>query len=83
MNTLRGFAAMTIEQRRAIASLGGRSVPAEKRSFSQNKELAAEAGRKGGNNVPADKRSYSQDRELAAAAGSKGGKARNGAQNNG
>ncbi|MGH8322779.1 MAG: general stress protein, partial [Steroidobacteraceae bacterium] len=27
---------------------GGQSVPDEKRSFSQNPELAAEAGRKGG-----------------------------------
>ncbi|MDE2338546.1 MAG: stress-induced protein, partial [Gammaproteobacteria bacterium] len=27
---------------------GGQSVPDEKRSFSQNRQLAAEAGRKGG-----------------------------------
>jgi general stress protein YciG len=44
----RGFASMSMEKRREIASKGGKSVPAEKRSFSQNRHLAAEAGRKGG-----------------------------------
>ena len=44
----RGFASMDEEKQRRIASKGGRSVPNEKRSFSQNPSLAAEAGRKGG-----------------------------------
>ena len=44
----RGFGGMSAEKQRAIAQLGGLSVPAEKRSFSQNRELAREAGRKGG-----------------------------------
>jgi len=44
----RGFAAMSGEKQREIASKGGQSVPPEKRSFSQNRELAAQAGRKGG-----------------------------------
>lgn len=35
-------------RQREIARKGGESVPAEKRSFSQNRTLAAEAGRKGG-----------------------------------
>jgi len=35
-------------RQREIARKGGESVPAEKRSFSQNRALAAEAGRKGG-----------------------------------
>jgi general stress protein YciG len=39
---------MDPEKQRAIASRGGKSVPAEKRSFSQNRDLASEAGRKGG-----------------------------------
>jgi len=69
----RGFAGMDEARQRAIASQGGRSVPDEKRSFSQNPGLAAEAGRKGGQNVPDEKRSFSQDRELAAEAGRKGG----------
>jgi len=44
----RGFASMDADRQRAIASKGGRSVPAEKRSFSQDRGLASEAGRKGG-----------------------------------
>ncbi|ACA17161.1 MULTISPECIES: general stress protein [Methylobacterium] len=44
----RGFASMDMERQREIASKGGRSVPAEKRSFSQDRELASSAGRKGG-----------------------------------
>ncbi|MEN3929992.1 KGG domain-containing protein [Microvirga sp. W0021] len=44
----RGFASMSAERQRAIASKGGRSVPAEKRSFSQDRGLASSAGRKGG-----------------------------------
>lgn len=45
---LRGFAAMDADRRREIARKGGRSVPDEKRSFAQDRSLAAEAGRKGG-----------------------------------
>ena len=44
----RGFASMDLARQREIASKGGRSVPAEKRSFSQDRELASAAGRKGG-----------------------------------
>jgi general stress protein YciG len=69
----RGFASMDAAKQREIARKGGRSVPAEKRSFSRSPELAAEAGRKGGNNVPQERRSFSQDRTLAVAAGRKGG----------
>jgi general stress protein YciG len=46
--THRGFAAMDQSRQREIARKGGESVPDEKRSFSQNRELAAAAGRKGG-----------------------------------
>ena len=56
----------------------GQSVPGEKRSFSQNRELAAQAGRKGGQSVPDEKRSFSQNPELAAEAGRKGGQASHG-----
>lgn len=48
----RGFAAMSPEKRREIAAKGGASVPAEKRSFSQNRDLAASAGRAGGSASP-------------------------------
>lgn len=44
----RGFASMDEDKQREIASKGGRSVDPEDRSFSQDRELAAEAGRKGG-----------------------------------
>jgi general stress protein YciG len=44
----RGFASMDPAKQREIASKGGSSVPPEKRPFSQDHRLAAEAGRKGG-----------------------------------
>ena len=64
----RGFASMDAERQREIASMGGKAVPDSKRSFSQNRRLAAEAGRKGGQSVPGSKRSFSQNRSLAAEA---------------
>jgi hypothetical protein len=39
---------MSPEKRKQIAKKGGASVPAHKRSFAKDKELAATAGRKGG-----------------------------------
>ena len=60
---------------RAIARKGGESVPREKRSFSQNAELAAEAGRKGGRSVSPSNRSFARDKDLAKTAGRKGGRA--------
>lgn len=44
----RGFASMDRDKQREIARKGGRSVPNDKRSFSQDHKLASEAGRKGG-----------------------------------
>ena len=44
----RGFASMDKDRQREIARKGGQSVPNEKRSFSTNPELAAQAGHKGG-----------------------------------
>jgi general stress protein YciG len=44
----RGFASMDRDKQREIARKGGESVPNEKRSFSQDRSLAAAAGRKGG-----------------------------------
>ncbi|BGE84744.1 MULTISPECIES: general stress protein [Methylosinus] len=70
----RGFAAMDEAKQREIARKGGESVPAEKRSFSKDHDLAAQAGRKGGQSVPAQERSFSKDRNLAAEAGREGGK---------
>ncbi len=66
---------MDREKQRAIARKGGESVPNEKRSFSQNPGLAAEAGRKGGQSVNPAKRSFSRNHALASEAGRKGGHA--------
>lgn len=46
----RGFGAMSPERRREIARKGGAAVPASKRSFALNSDLAASAGRTGGQN---------------------------------
>ncbi|WP_442753847.1 general stress protein [Methylocystis sp. JAN1] len=66
---------MSLEKRREIASKGGQSVPAERRSFSQDPGLAAKAGKKGGQSVSPANRSFSKDHALAAKAGKKGGMA--------
>lgn len=71
--SLRGFASMSPERRREIARKGGASVPNDKRSFAQNRDLAVAAGRKGGESVPDTERSFSKNRDLAARAGKKGG----------
>jgi general stress protein YciG len=73
---LRGFASLTPERRREIASKGGKSVPAEKRSYSKDRKLAATAGKKGGLACPSEKRPYSLDKELASRAGKIGGSAK-------
>ena len=69
----RGFASMDREKQKEIASKGGRSVPSEKRSFSQNRQLAAKAGRKGGQSVAPENRSFYKiersQRKQAAKAG--------------
>lgn len=44
----RGFASMSPEHRKEMARIGGRAVPAEKRSFAKDRSLAREAGRRGG-----------------------------------
>jgi general stress protein YciG len=44
----RGFALLSPDRQREIASQGGKSVPAEKRAFSIKRDLASEAGRNGG-----------------------------------
>jgi general stress protein YciG len=43
----RGFAGMDSDRRRAIASLGGKSVSNANRYYSTNLEAAREAGRRG------------------------------------
>ncbi len=83
-NQNRGFANMDEDKQRDIASKGGQNVPDDKRSFSQDRELAAEAGRKGGEHSHGGGGSHGggqrggggnfvSDRERAAEAGRKGG----------
>lgn len=69
----RGFAAMSLEKRRAIAAMGGKAVSKEKRSFSRDPALAKSAGAKGGRNIPPEKRSFSVNPQLASERGRKGG----------
>lgn len=51
----RGFAAMDPDKQREIARKGGLSVDPARRSFSQDRSLAAAAGRAGGRNRHAGK----------------------------
>jgi general stress protein YciG len=44
----RGFASMDPVRRKELATKGGKAVPAGRRSFAQDRELASAAGRKGG-----------------------------------
>lgn len=69
----RGFASMTPERRKEIASKGGKSVKPENRSFASNRDLAAKAGKKGGSKHRPEKRAFHMDRDLASRAGKKGG----------
>lgn len=73
--SLRGFAAMDQNKQREIASKGGASVPDAKRSFSQDRELAAAAGRKGGQ---ASGGNFANNPQRASEAGRKGGQASGG-----
>ena len=66
----RGFASMDEEKQREIARKGGESVPNEKRSFSKDRELASEAGRKGGRSSGGN---FANNPERAREAGHRGG----------
>ena len=61
----RGLACLSPERRSEIARKGGKSVPPEKRAFSRDATLAAEAGRIGGSAVPPEHRMFHQDKDLA------------------
>jgi len=85
----RGFAAMDEKKQREISSKGGQSVAPEDRSFSRDRALAAEAGRKGGEASHGGERSggqkgeeeggrrgggtFADDPQRASEAGRKGG----------
>jgi general stress protein YciG len=65
-----GFASMSSEKLREISSMGGKSVPAEKRSFAQDPDHAALCGQKGGKKADPAKRTFAVNPELASKAGS-------------
>lgn len=65
----RGFAGMSKDARRAIASKGGKAAHAQGRAHQFDRDEATHAGRLGGLKV-------SRDREYMAAIGRKGGQAR-------
>jgi len=46
--SMQGFASMSQEQRRAIASLGGKAAHAQGKAHTWTREEAQRAGRKGG-----------------------------------
>lgn len=69
MKKPRGFAAMTPEKRRQIASMGGKAVHEYGNAYEWDSALAAEAGRRGGAAV-------SQDREHMSKIGRRGGEAK-------
>lgn len=64
----RGFAAMTPERVREIASQGGKAAHANGTAYKYTHDTAREAGRKGGQTV-------SQNREYMAEIGRRGGRA--------
>jgi general stress protein YciG len=65
----KGFAAMTSDQRKAIASAGGKAAQKQGLAYKFDAEKAREAGRKGG-------KAISANREHMALIGLKGGQAR-------
>ena len=64
----RGFASMTPEKRREVASKGGKSVDPANRSFARDRTLAVTAGALGGASVDPANRAFSQDKALASRA---------------
>jgi general stress protein YciG len=65
----KGFAAMTTEQRKAIASAGGKAAHKQGLAYKFDAEKAREAGRKGG-------KAISENKDHMARIGLKGGLAR-------
>lgn len=70
---MRGFASMDENLQHHIACKGGANVPAEKRSFHQDRKLARKAGRVGGRSVAPENRAFARDPALAVEAGRLGG----------
>jgi general stress protein YciG len=69
----KGLASLSPEKRRLIASMGGKSVPKEKRTFARNRAVASAAGKKGGRTIRPETRTFAVYPELASIAGRIGG----------
>ena len=69
----KGLASLSPEKRRMIASMGGKSVPKEKRTFARNRAVASAAGKKGGRTIRPETRTFAVNPELASIAGRIGG----------
>lgn len=69
----KGLASLSPEKRRMIASMGGKSVPKEKRTFARNRDIASAAGKKGGRTIRPETRTFAIYPELAQIAGRIGG----------
>jgi general stress protein YciG len=65
----RGFALMSPDKLKEIAKKGGKSVPPEKRTFSQDPEHAAKCGQKGGKGGSPAKRTFAISPDIASKAG--------------
>ena len=65
----KGFASMSLEKKREIASAGGKAAHLKGKAYKFDSTKASEAGRKGGQSV-------SKNREHMAAIGKKGGENR-------
>lgn len=59
----RGFACLSMERRKEIASKGGSSVPSEKRAFARDKMLASRSGTLGGRASGITKRKLSKKKK--------------------
>jgi uncharacterized protein len=60
---MRGFACLSPERRKEIASMGGKSVSPEKRAYSQDRSLAVAAGLKGSASANARRKAAKQVQE--------------------
>jgi general stress protein YciG len=72
MARARGFALMTVEQRRKVSSLGGKAVHAADKAYKWDAASAREAGRKGGKKAQEAAKARRWTVEQARAAGIKG-----------
>jgi general stress protein YciG len=69
----KGLASLSPERRRQIASMGGKSVPKEKRTFARDRDVASAAGKIGGRTIRPETRTFALYPDIASMAGRIGG----------